>query len=197
MDLERRENSQWEGAEPTSLATDLVEQELIKEGSHVLDLGCGFGRNSNWLASKGAVVDAININDSELIEAKKRANELGVTVNYVNADARNIPLNSASMDVVLDAGCSHMCDEVAQKEIASEVCRVLKPGGYLQYFGFSKEHPSYKTNSDSSQFRDIEDIERQYGKYFEIGEPKRKEWRYKGNKHVGLEILMKKKLDSQ
>lgn len=193
MDPESKENSQWEGADPTSLATDLVDQGIVKEGSHVLDLGCGFGRNSNWLASKGAIVSAININEEELSEAKRRAEELSVNVKYINADAGSLPFEDSSFDVVLDAGCTHMCDEQTQGKSVLEAVRILKTGGYLQFFGFSKEHPSYQKNSESPQFRDLEDIKKQYGEYFEIGEPKRKEWEYQGQRHVGLEILMRKK----
>ncbi|HNR28988.1 MAG TPA: class I SAM-dependent methyltransferase [Candidatus Dojkabacteria bacterium] len=193
MNPEERENSQWEGQEPTSLATELIDQGIVKEGTHVLDLGCGFGRNSNWLASKGAVVDAININGEELNEAKKRATELNVNVNYVKADAGKLPFPDSSFDVILDAGCTHMCDRETQEKSVLEATRLLKTGGYLQYFGFSKEHPGYQRNPNSPQFRDIEDIRKQYGEYFEIGEPKRKEWEHNGEKHIGLEILMKKK----
>lgn len=193
MDPEEKENSQWEGEKPTSLATELIEKEIVKEGSHVLDLGCGFGRNSNWLASKGAKVDAININEEELIEARRRAIDNGVDVNYINADAGFLPFADSSFDTILDAGCTHMCSKETQEKSVLEAKRVLKPGGYLQYFGFSKEHPSYQNNPNSPQFRDIEDVKRQYGEYFEIiGEPKRKEWEYKGQRHVGWEILMKK-----
>ena len=193
MDPESKENSQWEGVEPTSLATDLVDQGFVKESSHVLDLGCGFGRNSNWLASKGAIVDAININETELNEARKRANELDISVNYVKADAGFLPFSDSSFDVILDAGCTHMCDKETQEKSVLEANRILKPGGYLQFFGFSKEHPSYKKNPENPQFRDIEDIKRQYGEYFEIGEPKRKEWKHDGDTHIGLEVLMRKK----
>ena len=108
MDPESKENSQWEGAEPTSLATDLVDQGLVKKGTHVLDLGCGFGRNANWLASQGAVVDAININKTELTEAKKRAAEQGVNVNYVKADAGSLPFADSSVDVIWSEGALYM-----------------------------------------------------------------------------------------
>lgn len=192
-DSENRENSQWEGEEPTSLATDLIDNGVVKEGSHVLDMGCGFGRNANWLAERGALVDAININSTELEEAKKRAEDLSLNVNYVKADAGDLPFPGSSFDVVLDAGCTHMCDRETQQKSVLEANRILKPGGYLQFFGFSKEHPSYKKNPDSSQFRDLADIKEQYGEYFEIGEPKRKEWEHNGEKHIGLEILMRKK----
>lgn len=194
MDPESRENSQWEGEEPTSLATDLVDQGLVKEGTHVLDLGCGFGRNSNWFASKGAVVDAININEQELNEAKRRAVEYGVNVNYVKADAGALPFPNSSFDVLLDAGCTHMCDEKTQEKSVLEAVRILKPKGHLQFFGFSKEHPSYKSNPNSAQFRDLEDIKKQYGEHFEIvGEPRTKKWKQGEVEHVGLEILMRKK----
>lgn len=188
-----QENAQWENQEPTSLATELVDQGLVKEGTHLLDLGCGFGRNSNWLASNGAIVEAININEQELNEAERRSHELGVNVNYIKADAGDLPFPDSSFDVILDAGCTHMCDRKTQEKSVLEANRVLKPGGYLQFFGFSKEHPSYKKNPKSPQFRDLEDIKKQYGKYFEIGEPRRKEWEHNGKKHIGLEILMKKR----
>ena len=193
MNPEEKENSQWEGQEPTSLATELVDHDIVKEGTHVLDLGCGFGRNSNWLASKGAIVDAVNINEEELNEAKRRATELNVNVNYVKADAGSLPFSDSSFDVILDAGCTHMCDKETQEKSVLEARRILKTGGYLQYFGFSKEHLGYRRNPNSPQFRDIEDIRRQYGEYFEIGEPKRKEWIYNGEKHIGIEILMRKR----
>lgn len=194
MNPEEKENSQWEGEKPTSLATELVDKGIVKEGCHVLDLGCGFGRNSNWLASKGAVVDAININEDELNEAKGRAIKQGVNVNYVKADAGLLPFGDSSFDVLLDAGCTHMCDKQTQERAVLEANRVIKQGGYLQFFGFSKEHPSYQKNPTSSQFRDIEDIKKQYGEYFEIvDEPKKKEWVHENQKHIGLEILMRKK----
>lgn len=193
MNPEEKESSQWEGLEPTSLATELVDKGIVREGTHVLDLGCGFGRNSNWLASKDAVVDAINNNEEELEEAKRRANQLNVKVNYVKADAGVLPFSDASFDVILDAGCTHMCDKQTQEKSVLEARRLLKTGGYLQYFGFSKEHPAYLKNPNSPQFRDIADIKEQYGEYFEIGEPKKKEWEHNGERHIGLEILMKKK----
>lgn len=194
MDLENRENSQWEGEEPTSLATELVDQGIVKEGTHLLDLGCGFGRNSNWLANEGAIVDAININEEELKEARRRADAQGVKVNYVKADAGSLPFPDSSFDVLLDAGCTHMCDMETQQKAVRESARVVKQGGYLQFFGFSKEHPSYLKNTSSSQFRNLEDIQKQYGEYFEIlGEPKRKEWKHGEDTHIGIEILMKRK----
>lgn len=195
MSIDNWENEQWNGEDPTSLATDLVDKGIVREGTHLLDLGCGFGRNANWFASKGVIVNAVNINQAELDEAKKRADENEVTVNYVKADAGQLPFRDSSFDVLLDAGCTHMCDRETQEKAVIEAARVLKPGGYLQFFGFSKEHPAYKNKPDSPQFRNLDDIKQQYGELFDIiGEPQRKEWKHSNQNHIGLEILMKRKV---
>ncbi|MCK9368835.1 class I SAM-dependent methyltransferase [Candidatus Dojkabacteria bacterium] len=184
---------QWKDSEPTSLATELITNKIVVKGSHILDLGCGFGRNSNYLASQGAIVDAININSDELREAHMRAEQSGVKVNYINADAGKLPFNDSSFDVLLDAGCTHMCNREKQEDSAKEAARVVKKDGYLQYFGFNKEHPSYKKNPDNPQFRDLEDIKRQYGENFEIITVKTKKWTHENSENVGFEIMMKRK----
>jgi len=74
-------------------------------------------------------------------------------------------------DDILDTGCTHIYGKETQGRSVLEARRILKTGGYLQYFGFSKEHPEYPRNPNSPQFRDIEDIRGQYGEYFRIREP--------------------------
>ena len=189
----QKENSAWKDERPTELAVNLVKKGIVKKGTHVLDLGCGFGRNSNYFAGRGVVVDAIDIDEEGLNEARKRADEMYVNVNYVKVRADSLPFSDSSFDVVLDGGCTHMCNREVQDKIVREIFRVLKKDGYLQYFGFSKEHPEFKRKPQSSQFRDLEDIEKQYGEYFEILEVRKDSWKDMLNEHTGLNILMRKK----
>jgi len=188
----------WEGNNPTWMAMDLVNNGIIKNNSYVLDLGCGFGRNSNYFASIGATVDAIDIDEDELNFAKSRAKKLQVNVNYINSDVGSLPFLDNRFDVVYDGGCTHMCDLEKQLKAIKEISRVLKHKGYLMYFGFSKEHPAFVNNQSSPMFRNLEDIKEQYGKYFEIFSYKKSQWNTKPKeksphkKHVGLEILMRK-----
>src|SRR5680860_552128 len=51
----------------------------------VLDLGCGTGRNANYLAELGAIVTGIEISDTAVRLAKKRAEEKELKVKYVLA----------------------------------------------------------------------------------------------------------------
>ena len=190
----------WKGDSPTEIVTDNFNKGVIKSGQRILDVGCGFGRNSNWLAQKGLQVTAININDGEILEARKKAEKLGVQVNYLHADAVSLPFPGNSFDVVLDLGCSHMLpDKESQQESESEAARVLAERGYLIFFGFSKEHPSYKNKPDSPMFRDLEDIQKMYGQNFEIVSITKHSWKPKPEEHssitehMGLNVVMRKK----
>lgn len=201
MDQIRWNNIGWHDDEPTEEIVKCFNEGIIKEGERVLDIGCGFGRNSNWLASKGVIVTAVNIDKKEVDEAMAKAVKLGVYVNYFHANAKSLPLKNNYFDVAIDAGCSHLLpDNNAQKQAEKEVARTLKPGGYLIYFGFSKKHPAYKYKRESSMFRNISDIEKQYGQDFVILKVDQHSWNAKieegvdYQKHIGLNILMRKKL---
>ena len=51
-----------------------------------LDLACGMGRNAIAMAAAGFDVDALDISPSALAKGRGRANELGLTVNWVEQD---------------------------------------------------------------------------------------------------------------
>jgi SAM-dependent methyltransferase len=201
FDLFRKSNAGWRGNEPTKFVIDCFEKGYFKPGIKVLDIGSGFGRNSNWLALKGAIVTAININRSEIRDAKINAKKLGVNVNYLRVDATRLPFEDKTFDIALDLGCSHMLSEEGQVKAETEVARILKSGGHLIYFGFSKSHPAYKTKPESPQFRNLEDVIKIYGNHFQILSTEETSWKpdpaEKSNftKHVGLNIVMQRKIN--
>jgi ubiquinone/menaquinone biosynthesis C-methylase UbiE len=196
----KQENIGWKGDSPTEIVTSNFENGVVKPGDKLLDIGCGFGRNSNWLASKGLDVTAININDEEINEAKKSAKKLNADVNYIHANAIELPFKDNSFDVALDLGCSHMIpSKDGQEKAAKEASRVVKHGGILIYFGFSKDHPLYLKNPDNPMFRSIEDVQSIYGNDFEILSQEETQWKPKPeensdiNEHVGINVVMKRK----
>lgn len=194
-------NIAWYGDEPTKIVVDVFNKGIIQFDDNVLDIGSGFGRNSNWLAGKGVNVTAVEIDKEEIKESIEKAKKLGVYVNYIMANAIKLPFSDSVFDTILDLGCTHMiADKSDQVSAEFEEARVLKPGGYLIYFGFSKKHPDYKNKPNSSMFRDLEDIKVLYGGDFEIVSCEENRWKVKSdenrnfNEHVGLNIIMKKKV---
>jgi SAM-dependent methyltransferase len=73
--------------------TDFVIEELeLKVGSSVLDIGCGIGRHSIELAKRGYDVTGVDISSGMLAEADKAAQEAGVKITWVQADANKFRL---------------------------------------------------------------------------------------------------------
>jgi len=55
-------------------------------GRRALDLACGEGRNSIFLAQNGFEVTAVDISERGLERGRRRAAQLGVTVDFIHAD---------------------------------------------------------------------------------------------------------------
>lgn len=68
---------------PTAL---LAEWEPVLPGGRALDVACGVGRNSLFLAATGRAVEAIDISTVALERARHAAVERGVDVRWIEAD---------------------------------------------------------------------------------------------------------------
>ncbi|MES2930406.1 MAG: class I SAM-dependent methyltransferase [Patescibacteria group bacterium] len=110
------------------------------EGKHILDLGSGTGRNSNYLAEKGNSVIGIEISKTALELAKKRAQEMEIIVDYRLGDI-GAPYDIADelIDIALDVTSSNSLDERGRAAYLSEAYRVLKKGGYFFVRALAKD----------------------------------------------------------
>jgi SAM-dependent methyltransferase len=97
-------------------------------GRVVVDFGCGSGENTLLLARRGAMVIAIDISEALIDLARQRlaVNGLAGRAQFVVGSAHDLPLQAASVDVVLGIAILHHLDVDAASR---EVHRVLKPGG--------------------------------------------------------------------
>jgi len=97
-------------------------------GKTVLDFGCGSGENSLLLARRGAHVIGFDISTALLSLASKRLalNGLADRAEFIVGSAHDVPLPDASVDAIMGIAILHHVD---LKKAASEVHRVLKPGG--------------------------------------------------------------------
>jgi SAM-dependent methyltransferase len=66
---------------------------LSNYGGPILELGCGTGRLTIPIASKGYDVSGLDISESMLEEAKHKANNLKLNIEFVLADMRNFNLS--------------------------------------------------------------------------------------------------------
>lgn len=103
----------------------LVEDDLLPPGSTVLDVGCGCGLEADFLARCGCRVVGLDLSPSALVRARGR----GVEALWCAGRARALPVRSDAIDLVLDRGCFHLFEPATRPAYASEIARVLRPGG--------------------------------------------------------------------
>lgn len=102
----------------------------VAEAQRVLDVGCGSGRLTVGLAQAGAEVTGIDTNAGQLREARRRAEEAGVQLEFLEADFNTaLPFADGSFDAVT----SRLSVMAADNPVATlaELRRVLEPGGCL------------------------------------------------------------------
>jgi len=99
-------------------------------GARALDLGCGSGTHSTWMAERGAQVVGCDLSSTMLRLAHERARERGVELELCLADiTQALPFADAMFDLALTATALHYVAELATT--MREVARVLQPGGCL------------------------------------------------------------------
>ena len=98
-------------------------------GADSLELGCGTGYISAWLARRGARPVALDNSAAQLATAAALQDRFGLHFPLIHASAEQIPLADAAFDLVIsEYGASIWCDPYAW---VPEAARVLRPGGQL------------------------------------------------------------------
>ncbi|MEI7451862.1 MAG: class I SAM-dependent methyltransferase [Candidatus Falkowbacteria bacterium] len=110
------------------------DKKLAMTDLQVLDLGCGTGRNTNYLAERGNNVVGIDIAANALRTGEMRVKklELESSVNYINQSiGAPLPFADNYFDLILDITSSNSLKESEREIYLKECHRVLKPGGFI------------------------------------------------------------------
>jgi SAM-dependent methyltransferase len=98
-------------------------------GQRLLDLACGTGAVAELAATTGAEVIGVDIAPALIGQAKARAGERGLEIDYRVGDAEALELEDASVDLAASiCGVMFAPDHEA---VARELARVTKPGGRI------------------------------------------------------------------
>lgn len=84
------------------LSTERLLNHYFPHGSEkILELGCGTGRTACELANRGYQVTAIDIRPEMIEKAKKRAEQMNVSLSFQVGDLFSLPFLAESFDVIL------------------------------------------------------------------------------------------------
>ncbi|MEA3413726.1 MAG: class I SAM-dependent methyltransferase [Pseudomonadota bacterium] len=134
--IKTRMRATWEDGDYASFASymepgaiDILRGWRIEPGTRLLDVGCGSGQTAIPAARAGAVVTGVDIAGNLVAFARERAAREGLSVRFEQGDAEDLPYGDGEFDVVISMIGAMFAPR--PDRVASELARVLKPGGLL------------------------------------------------------------------
>lgn len=106
---------------PVTLVQDWLPEIPIGKA---LDVACGAGRNTIYLAQAGYRVDAIDISPAGLKKAQQSATEKGLAANWIEHDLDQPFRFDTDYDLILVMWYVNL-------ELITRLCDCLSPGGYI------------------------------------------------------------------
>lgn len=120
---------------PEGVVVDRIEKEAVlgylkpRAGMKLLDIGCGTGNYSLFLARLGLNVTGVDISLPMLERARDKAGREGLKVEFIQADAGLLPFPGETFDAVISVTAMEFLPDL--RAALLEAFRVLKPGGRL------------------------------------------------------------------
>ena len=118
-------------ATPLGAAAHALEQATVEQlarprtGERALEVGCGTGIYTAWLAERGLEVTGVDHDPVLLAAARRKVSEAVL----LEADATALPFPGDAFDLVLAVTLFCFLDERERQAAAAELIRVTKPGG--------------------------------------------------------------------
>ena len=103
----------------------------------VLDVGAGTGNAAIPAAKAGAQVTASDLTPELLDAGRRRAEGEGLELEWVEADAENLPFEDHSFDVVMSSIGAMFAPR--HQDVADELVRVGRPGGTIGLLSWTPE----------------------------------------------------------
>jgi ubiquinone/menaquinone biosynthesis C-methylase UbiE len=112
----------------------------VQRGNSVLDIGCGTGTlaiAATRHVGPTAVVHGIDASPEMIARARRKAAKAGADAVFQLAVAEKLPFQDGQFDVVLSTLMLHHLPRNTRQQCATEVRRVLKPGGRVLAVDFA------------------------------------------------------------
>src|SRR6516165_5431793 len=129
----------WDGHALSSALQELIEGPTALPAGTAIDIGCGTGDASIYLARHGWRVTGVDVAAKALEKARAKAAAAHVRVDFTRADATRLSSAGVGKDftLILDSGCLHGMSDAARDRYVAELSAVAAPQTRLLIFAYT------------------------------------------------------------
>jgi len=142
--IKARQKATWEAGDfgevakhIESAAADFMGRIPLRPGLRVLDAACGTGNLAVHAARAGCRTSGLDLASNLVAQARARAEREGLSIDYTEGDAEDLPYADASFDVVVSM--YGVMFTPRPDVVASELQRVTRPGGVVALANWTPE----------------------------------------------------------
>ncbi len=168
-------NTRYED-ETTPWDSGLVSPELVRAlddwelaTGRALELGCGSGTNSVFMAERGLRVTGVDVAPVAIEQAREKAATAGVDVDWLLDDVCHWRSGGEPFDLVFDRGCFHCVRSIDLYGYLTTLRTATRPGTRLLFLTGNLDRPE----QGGPPAVDVETIGRELGPLCEIEEVRR------------------------
>jgi SAM-dependent methyltransferase len=129
----------WDHTTPPPELVEVIEGERKLPPGRALDLGCGTGNSSVYMAAHNWTVTGVDFAGPAVKRARQKASALGLDVDFRRADVTRLSETGlhGPFDLALDVGCFHALGPDAHERYAAEVARFTRERATYLLYAFS------------------------------------------------------------
>ncbi|MGH3635623.1 class I SAM-dependent methyltransferase [Mycobacterium sp.] len=128
----------WDGHPIVTPLRELIEGADALPPASALDVGCGTGGSSIYLAQHGWQVTGVDFVPKALDKARAKARAADATVNFIHADVTHLSQAGISgpFELIVDNGCLHGMSAHDRDLYLREITAAAAPGARLSIVAF-------------------------------------------------------------
>lgn len=138
----RSESLPWELGEPRPVLVELIKSQKVTPKGKALDICCGLGTNTIYLAQAGFETTGLDISKTAVARAKAKALQADVDIRFLVSSALDFAFKTDEFDFIFDMGCFHHILPPDRRRFIHGTRRVLKEGGHYFMVCFSDRNGS-------------------------------------------------------
>ncbi len=129
----------WDIGRPQPTFVELADQGLLV--GRVLDVGCGTGEHALMAAARGLDATGIDAVPKAIGDAQRKAEDRGLAVRFLVADALRLADLGEQFDTVLDSGLFHIFSDEDRPRFVASLGTSISAGGHYYLLCFSDRQP--------------------------------------------------------